>query len=208
MPIGVLGGTFDPVHCGHLRIAIEARETLGLAHVRLVPLNAPGHREPPFASVADRIAMLEAVAGDGLRLDRREIERGGTSYTVDTLESMRAEWPKRPLCLLMGLDSYLTLPAWHRADALLSLAHLVVAARPGVSDRALEGLDELTGNAQSDDVADLKASPAGRIFFLDVPPLPIASSDIRARRRAGHDVRFLVPDAVHAVIVERDLYRE
>ena len=118
MPIGVLGGTFDPVHCGHLRIAIEARETLGLEHVRLVPLNAPGHREPPFASVADRIAMLEAVAGDGLRLDRREIERGGTSYTVDTLESMRAEWPKRPLCLLMGLDSYLTLPAWHRADAL------------------------------------------------------------------------------------------
>lgn len=204
--MGILGGTFDPVHCGHLRIAIEAREALGLDHVRLVPLNVPGHRDLPSASAADRLDMLAAVAGDGLVVDGREIERGGTTYTVDTLESMRAEWPGRPLCLLLGLDSYLTLPDWHRPQALLGLAHLVVASRPGVARRPVPGLDELTGNAHAEDVAELTASPSGRVFFLDLPLLPISSSDLRARRRAGRDVRFLVPGAVHRILDERGLY--
>lgn len=206
-PIGLLGGTFDPVHNAHLRVALEAFEALDLAEVRLLPLNQPGHRAPPLASAADRVAMLEASTRAPLVVDTSEIERGGTSYTVDTLETLRGRFPQRSLCLLLGLDSFLTLPSWHRPQALLELAHLVVAARPDVSVPAPGGLDELIGNSQADDVIELHQRPSGRVYFLHIPLLPIASSDLRARLRNGHSIRHLVPDAVDDYIVRRGLYR-
>jgi nicotinate-nucleotide adenylyltransferase len=206
-PIGLLGGTFDPVHNGHLRVAIEAQEALGLAEVRLLPLNSPGHRPPPQADARARRAMLHAAARPPLVIDCCELERGGTSYTVETLEHLRARFPHRSLCLIVGLDSYNTLPTWHRCDELLGLAHVVVAARPDVTHPPLPGLDELVGNAQSERVSDLHQNVAGSVHFLDIPLLPIASSDLRARRRAGRSVRHLVPDAVADLIEQHGLYR-
>lgn len=205
-PIGLLGGTFDPIHCGHLRICVEALEALDLDHVRLMPLNVPGHRDPPLASVEARCAMLAVAAYPPLEVDLSEIERGGVSYTVDTLEHLRDRFPTRPLCMILGLDSYRTLPAWHRPAAILDLAHIVVAARPDVNAPALPGLDEIVGNAQSDDVGDIHNAVAGRVFFLDLPPMPIASSDLRRRRRSGRSIRYLVPDKVDDFIRERHLY--
>ncbi|MEQ8230897.1 MAG: nicotinate-nucleotide adenylyltransferase [Gammaproteobacteria bacterium] len=206
-PIGLLGGTFDPVHNGHLRVAIEACEALQLAEVRLLPLNTPGHRPPPVADTATRTAMLRAAARPPLVVDCCELERGGTSYTVDTLEHLRARFPHRALCLIIGLDSYNTLPTWHRCEELLTLAHVVVAARPDVAHPPLPGLDELIGNAQSERVSDLHDNVAGTVHFLDIPLLPIASSDLRARRRAGRSVRHLVPDAVADIVERQGLYR-
>jgi len=206
-PIGLLGGTFDPVHNGHLRVALEAYELLDLAEVRLLPLNAPGHRPPPVADAALRAEMLRAAARAPLVVDCCELERGGTSYTVETLEHLRERFPRRPLCLIIGLDSYNTLPTWHRCEALLTLAHVVVAARPDVAHPPLSGLDELVANAQSERVSDLHDNVAGTVHFLDIPLLPIASSDLRARCRSGRSVRHLVPEAVDALIARRRLYR-
>lgn len=175
--------------------------------MRLLPLNQPNHREPASASAEARCALLEAALAPPLVLDRLEIERGGLSYTIDTLLTLRTRFPRQPLCLLMGFDSYLTLPAWHRADELLEHAHVVVAARPQVAERGLPGLDELIRNAQSERVEDLHESTAGRVYFLDIPRLPIASSDLRARLRAGRSVRYLVPERVDDLIRARGLYR-
>ena len=206
-PIGLLGGTFDPVHNGHLRLAIEAFEALDLDHVRLLPLHQPAHRAGPQAPAAMRVAMLRAALAPPLVLDQREIERGGISYTVDTLVDIRSEWPQRPLCLLMGHDAYQSLPGWHRAGELLELAHIVVVARPAPGAPTVAGLDELIGNAHADRVDDLRSSNAGRVYFLDIPLLPIAASELRARCAAGRNISHLVPPAVHEIINRQQLYR-
>jgi nicotinate-nucleotide adenylyltransferase len=205
--IGLLGGTFDPIHNGHLRVAIEAQETLKLDHVRLLPLNVPGHRAPAQASVEDRCAMLRASVAPPLIVDDTEIERGGVSYTVDTLEHLRSKFARRPLCLIVGLDAYLTLPSWHRPQDILRLAHIIVAARPDVATTSSDALDELIGNAQSADVTEFIDQLAGRVFFLDLPLLPIASSDLRRRCLAGLNIRHLVPDQTADYISEHQLYQ-
>ncbi len=204
-PIGLLGGTFDPVHIGHLRAALEAHQVLRLEQVRLLPLNLPGHRSPPIASAEARLAMVQAVATWPLVADNCELLRGGVTYTVDTLRELRERWPDRSLCLLLGRDAFHSLPAWHCPEQILKLAHVVVAARPGV-ELATAGLDELIANAQSEDVEDLHRKPAGHVYFLDIPLLPIASSELRARLAAGQDIRHLVPDAVYDIITQRGLY--
>ena len=206
-PIGLLGGTFDPVHNGHLRLAIEACEGLDLDHVRLIPLHQPGHREGPIAPVDLRLAMLLACAQPPLVVDTCELDRGGVSYTVDTLHALRREWPARSLCLLVGRDAYQSLPRWQRAPELLELAHIVVAARPEIAADPDPALDELIANAHAGSVNELHDYRAGRVFFLDLPLLPIASSDLRARRQAGRDIRHLVPDSVNDIITEHRLYR-
>lgn len=205
-PIGILGGTFDPVHNGHLRLAIEACEALRLDHVRLIPLNEPYHRAAPVAAPAMRARLLQAAVRAPLTLDTCEIERGGVSYTIDTLLTLRARWPERALCLIIGRDAYHGLPRWHRADELLSLTHIVVAARPDVGTSHDPALDELVANAQAARVDELHDMRAGRVFFLDIPLLPIASSELRARRAAGRVIRHLVPESVDDLITEHSLY--
>ena len=206
LPIGILGGTFDPVHNGHLRAAIEAFEALRLEHIRLVPLNQPGHRGAPCASAADRLAMLKTVETPPLVVDACEIERGGTSYTVDTLLALRTRWPSCPLILILGQDAFASLPGWHQADEVLSLAHIVVATRPQSQSATPASLDKLIADARTPSIDDLHQQHAGRIFMLDIPLLPISSSDLRARCTAGRDIRHLVPDGVHDIIIKRGLY--
>jgi len=207
-PIGILGGTFDPVHNGHLRLALEVFEALDLDHVRLTPLYSPGHRGTPMATPELRLEMLRAVEKPPIEVDICEIVRRGTSYTVDTLSELNANWPGRTFCLVMGIDSFQSLPKWHRANELLSMAHIVVASRPGSQKQECSELDELIGNAQASHIQDLHDTSAGRVLFLDIPMLPIASSDLRARCASGRKIRHLVPDAVCQIVESKGLYRE
>ncbi|PKM45740.1 MAG: nicotinic acid mononucleotide adenylyltransferase [Gammaproteobacteria bacterium HGW-Gammaproteobacteria-1] len=208
-PIGILGGTFDPVHFGHLRPALELLETLGLAEVRLIPCGQPPHRSPPRAAAAARLAMLElALAGQpGLRVDTRELERPGPSYMVDTLASLRAELGPTPLCLLLGTDALLGLPGWHRWQELVQLAHLVVMHRPGWELSAAPApLAQLLAAQRVQDPAALTAQPAGAILFQPVTQLEISATAIRAMIAAGHSPRYLLPEAVWEWIRANELY--
>ena len=137
--IGIFGGTFDPIHYGHLRPAQEAMQKLALAELRFVPAAQPPHRPPPLASAAQRLAMIELAIRDlpGFRADDRELQRGGLSYTVLTLESLRAELGNTPLCLLVGADQFRNFETWHRWQEIPDLVHLVVLNRPGTAAGAL-----------------------------------------------------------------------
>lgn len=213
--LGILGGTFDPIHCGHLELARELHEALPLSAVRFVPAGVPPHRSAPVASSADRLAMVElAAAGNpGLEVDPREIRRGGPSYTVVTLEELRKEDRARPLALIVGADAFLGLPAWHRWRELFDLAHLVVVARPGVLldlARAPDLLPEWEGR-RTHDARSLLATPAGSIVVQPITAHDISATVIRhelARGKAGLDaVRALLPSSVLAYIERNQLYR-
>src|SRR5690606_32888062 len=130
---GIFGGTFDPIHYGHLRTALELKHVLDLAVVHFVPCANPPHRATPMTDGALRMRLVQAAIADepGFVADDRELERAGLSYTVDTLFSLRAEFKARPICLLLGMDAFVSLPQWHRWNELLDLAHIVVAHRPG-----------------------------------------------------------------------------
>lgn len=210
-PIGLFGGTFDPVHYGHLRPALEMREALALAEVRFIPAGVPPHRDPPAASAAQRTAMLElALQGQpGLCVDRRELERPGPSYMVDTLTSLRAELGDTPLCLLLGSDAYLGLASWHRWQELIELAHLVVMHRPGWSPtQAGAGAPaRLLAQRGTDDATALTRHPAGAVLLRAVTQLDISATAVRALIGAGHDPRYLLPDAVRDYIRAQGLYQ-
>ena len=204
--IGVFGGTFDPVHCGHLRIALDACELLGFDHVRLIPLAQAVHREQPQTPATLRLAMLEAATAGQLRLrvDDRELRREGPSYTVDTLRSLHADIPDRSLCLLLGEDAFAGFPAWRAPAEILELANIAVLQRPGHTlpeDPAVQRLLDEHG------VRQLQAPHSGQIVICPVTQLEIAASDIRARVAAGRSIDFLVPPAVAALIAKQRLYR-
>ena len=208
-PIGILGGTFDPVHHGHLRLALEALASLDLAEVRLIPAADPPHRETPGAGVLHRRAMLElAIAGvHGLRLDARELERRGKSYTVDTADSLRRELPGQPLCLLMGLDAFQSIHTWHRWRQLLELVHVVIVERPGcAAEISHPELAEIYQARHTSDTASLHQHPAGRIHRVAWPMLDISSSRIRELLAAGRDIRYLAPECVIHYIQQNQLY--
>lgn len=196
-PLAILGGTFDPVHIGHLCVAWEASELLD-AEVRLVPASVPPHRPPPVASVAQRVAMLRvALAGqDRLGLDLRELERAGPSYTVDTLAELRAEHGARPLVLLMGADAFAGLTSWHRWPELFDLAHVGVLSRPGDPPAWPEALHSAVNGRRVETVDALHARPAGCVMWLDVTPLAISATRIRDLLADGRLPRYLLPDGL------------
>jgi nicotinate-nucleotide adenylyltransferase len=213
--LGILGGTFDPIHNGHLELARELVAALPLSAVRFVPAGDPPHRPAPVASAADRLAMAKlAIAGHaGLEVDDREIVRAGPSYTVLTLEELRAEAPMRPLALIVGTDAFLGLPAWHRWRELFELAHVIVVARPGTAldlTRAPSLLADWD-RRRTDDVGALAASAAGAIVVQPVTPHDISATSIRSALAPGgagiDSVRRLLPPAVLAYIERNQLYR-
>ena len=206
--IGIFGGTFDPIHLGHLRTAHELMTGLDLAEVRFVPSRLPPHRPPTVAPEALRLRMLEAALEGlpGFRVDGRELLRPGPSFMVDTLASLRAELGMRPLCLLLGLDAFLGVPTWDRWRELPELAHIVVARRPGFPGQIDGEAGELLRARTSTDRRELARSPAGRVLIQDVTQLEISSSAIRSLVAAGGDARFLVPDAVRDLMVKTHIY--
>ena len=200
--IGILGGTFDPVHCGHLRLALEIREHLSLDGVRLLPAPNPRLRDAPRATVSQRLELL-AAAADGepnLQVDARELERDGPTYTVETLESFRREFSDEVLVFIVGMDSFQHLERWHRWQELLDLAHLVVAHRPGGLLPEPGPIADLLERHRCDDVSALKSEPAGRIMICEPPLLDISATRIRALVAGGRSIRFLVPDKVIELI--------
>lgn len=210
-PIGLLGGTFDPVHYGHLRLAEEARQALGLAEVRWLPAGQPPHRVPPCVAAAHRLEMVRRAVADNpaFEVDEAEARTAGPSYTVTTLERLRAEMPARPLVLLMGADAFLGLPAWHRWRELLELAHLGVATRPGFAlspDEWPAELAQACAGRIAVEAAALCAAPAGRIAGFAMTPLAISASALRAQLAAGASVRYLLPDPVREYIRLHRLY--
>ena len=207
-PIGIFGGTFDPIHYGHLRTAFELLEALSLDEVRFMPAGDPPHRDPPQADATLRAAMVHAaVAGQtGFVVDDRELNREGPSYSVDTLASLRAEFADRPLCLIIGMDAFLGLPKWYHWREILDLAHIIVAHRPGwrVPDSGpLQQLVSEQGTARSQ---DLHRALNGRVYVHAVTQLEISSTDLRALIRAGHDPKYLMPDKVRELIRTRRCY--
>ena len=204
------GGTFDPVHAGHLAVARAARDALG-ADVALVPAADPPHRAPPGASAAQRAHMLElAIAGEpGLSVDRREMHRAGPSWTVDTLRELRQEiGPSPPVAWLVGADSFRSLPSWHRWQSLFDLAHLVIAVRPG---HALEALPPELAQACSgrwtDQAAELSHRPAGSLLRLDMPLHPASATELRRRLMAGEPHGDWLAAPVADYIRREGLYR-
>ena len=215
-PIGILGGTFDPIHYGHLRLAQEALEQCNLAAVRFIPGGTPPHRSAPHASAQQRLDMTRlALQGNpAFMLDEREIYRTDPCYTVDTLTALRAELgAQQPLCLLMGSDAFLLLHTWHEWKRLFGLAHIVVMQRPGrnVGTQMAEANTELRyryhGHLQGSTAA-LHAAPAGAILVLDMPALEISATDIRERCAEGKSIRYLLPDAVADYIQSHHLYTQ
>jgi nicotinate-nucleotide adenylyltransferase len=206
--IGILGGTFDPIHCGHLRLAVEMAEQLRLASVRLIPARQPPHREPPQAAASLRLRMLRAALGEQpqLVIDERELQREGPSYTVDTLHSFRRSFPDAPLCLLLGMDAFCSLDTWHRWAQVCELAHLGVGHRPGAPPPTAGPVAQLLAKHRVDDPTRLVESPAGCIVLREIPALDISASDIRARIAQGRSVRYLVPDGVWEMIHNESVY--
>lgn len=205
--IGFLGGTFDPVHCGHLRLAIEIREAADLAEVRLLPARIPNLRDAPGASAEARLAMLGiAVAGTGLTVDPRELAGTGVTYTVETLAALRAELGARPLAFIVGQDAFNGLPRWHRWRELLDFAHLVVATRPGYAAPDAPELADLLAARAATTCEALVTRPAGRILLQPIPLLPISATDLRARVRAGRNITGLTPAGVADYITRHQLY--
>lgn len=208
--IGIYGGTFDPVHYGHLRTALEVKEALNLSEVRFVPARLPPHRAPPVASPEARREMLElALAGApmGFALDLRELERPGPSYMVDTLVSLRRELGAVPVCLLLGMDAFLGLPAWHRWQEIFQLAHLVVMARPGFKPEFSPVLTRELDRRRVENCARLRETISGAIYFQPVTLLGISSTFIRSALADGRSPKYLLPDRVLALICQRGYYQ-
>jgi nicotinate-nucleotide adenylyltransferase len=198
-PLAILGGTFDPVHNAHLRVAWEASEQLD-AEVRLVPANVPPHRDPPVASARERAAILRAAlrGQERLVLDERELRRDGPSWTIDTLIELRGEiGAERPLVLLAGADAFLGLPSWHRWGEIFDYAHVGVLTRPGHEIATLPTeLRIKVASRRTSDRNALLASPCGRVLPMPVTPLEISATEVRAVIAAGGEPRYLMPDAV------------
>jgi nicotinate-nucleotide adenylyltransferase len=207
-PVGIFGGTFDPIHCGHLRTAFELWQELRLAEVRLLPAGTPPHRDQLYASAAMRLKMVRAAVADqpSFVVDDREVRRTGVSYSVDTLTELRQEYPGRSLCLLLGMDAFLGLPHWHRWRELLTLAHIVVAHRPGWHAPTSGPLGQVMVEHGTGSIRDLHEEPCGRVYVHGGTQLEISSTELRALLVAGRDPRYLVPEEVRQIIFETRCY--
>lgn len=208
--IGVFGGTFDPIHNGHLRVALEIQQILQLSQVRFIPCKQPVHKEHgPYATDQQRLAMVQlAIAQEPAFIaDDREITRHTPSYMVDTLASLKKDYPKATLCLLLGLDSFLSLPSWHHWQSLLSYSHLIVMTRPGCLSNMGSALQQVFEQHQLDDMDGLQHNSAGSIYVQDVTSLEISATAIRSQLKAGLNPRYLLPDDVLSYIHQHQIYQ-
>lgn len=212
-PVGVFGGTFDPVHYGHLRLAEEMLELANLRQIRFIPAGVPPHRKVPQVSAQHRSAMVQLAIADqpAFVLDEREVNRTTPCYTVDTLRELRADLGlNQPLCLLMGGDAFLQLHTWHEWERLFDLAHIVIGCRPGftIDERIHSATAELQQHYQQRlcTADDLSLQPSGGIAELAIPKLEISATDIRQRVTKNRTIRYLLPNAVAHYIHQHHLY--
>lgn len=207
--IGILGGTFNPIHYGHLRIAQETAEAFALTQVKFIPAAKPPLKTEPNVSAKQRAEMVQlAIASNPLfGLDTRELDRNGPSYTIDTLESLRAEHPQGALCLIIGTDAFAHFDQWHRWQHILDYCHLIVATRPPLLDLDLsEPLRTLLQTHQTHDTTQLSQQTHGLIAMLTVTALDISSSQIRNLVRSHQNPAYLCPETVISYIQAHQLY--
>jgi nicotinate-nucleotide adenylyltransferase len=213
-PIGVLGGTFDPIHYGHLRLAEELGERLRLEEVRIIPSGTPPHRSAPAVTAEHRLAMTQLAAASNARLkvDAREVRRAGPGYTFDTLKDLRAEAGEtRPLTLLLGADAFLEFATWHRWREIFGLAHVAVAHRPGFpveqwAARMPQPLAREYAARLMQQPLAIHLSAAGGVAVVPFTALDISATAIRDMLQAGASPRYLLPDAVLYYIRLHKLY--
>lgn len=207
--IGILGGTFDPIHFGHLRTALDVMQAVGLDQVRFIPLHRAVHRDQPETPAELRLRLVRAAieGQSGFVADDRELRREGDSYTVDTLTSLREEFPHQPLCLLLGMDAFNGFADWREPAEILRLAHLIVMHRPGLAGPSDARAKAILEAHRCEDSAALSLRNAGLIHLQTVTQLEISATRIRSLIAAGQSPRYLLPEAVLRLIGESRLYR-
>jgi nicotinate-nucleotide adenylyltransferase len=209
--IGLLGGTFDPIHFGHLRMAQELAESLSLGEVRFISSANPPHKPPPLVSAEHRAAMVQLAITDNPRFkfDDRELHRTGESYTIDTLLSLRSELGENAsLVLFMGSDAFTKFNTWHRWDEIIQLCHIALVQRPltSIKEPLPKVLDTFLHNHYTENADDLHESSAGYVTMQAITPLDISSTAIRDSLQNKHSARYLMPDNVLDYIENNTLY--
>ena len=219
--IGIFGGTFDPVHYGHITPALDVMRALSLDELRFIPCSIPAHRDVPFATAEQRLEMLRAAikGQDNCIVDERELNRKGVSYMVDTLQSLRDEFKNKTLCLIIGMDAFLGLNRWSRWMSIFNYAHCIVTYRPGcelnietlpadlkalVKQRSI-GLDNVENDKDLLEQTDFNKT-GGALVFMPVTQLDISATDIRQRIKQNHSIDTLVPAEVNRLIQQQQLY--
>ncbi|HLB43098.1 MAG TPA: nicotinate-nucleotide adenylyltransferase [Gammaproteobacteria bacterium] len=206
--IGILGGTFDPIHFGHLRLALELYETLDLAKIHIIPCYQPVHRKLPVASPEQRLAMVEcAVTGEpALYADPREMKHHCPSYMIDTILQFRQEMPRTPLCLLLGIDTFLGFTSWHRWQEILDHVHLVIAHRPLYQLPSTGIIADLIKERLRSEATSIHDHLSGGIIIRPITSLEISATDIRKQIAMGRNPRYLLPDSVYNYIKQHGTY--
>ena len=209
-PIGIFGGTFDPIHFGHLRTALVILETLNLQEIRFIPCHIPVLKSQTQATVSHRLAMLKLAIQHqpGFIIDERELHRNSPSYTFETLTSIRNEVGKQPLCLIIGSDAFNELDRWHRWQELITLAHLIVVTRKTILRKLPDNVAHILKTHETQDITLLHQTSAGHIFRMALPLLEISATDIRHQISAGLNSRFLLPENVLRYIQKEKIYIE
>lgn len=206
----MLGGTFDPVHNGHLRMAVELHERLDGASIRLMPCHRPPHRDQPGAEGDLRLAMLQdAVAEEsGLTVDARELEQDRVSYTAETLQQLRAELgPETPLAMVVGTDAFNAFDQWRDWMQLPDLAHIIVVNRPGFPLAPSAPVAAMLNERRTREPSELQGAASGHVLPMELPLLEIAATEVRQRVAQGRSIRYLVPEPVWRTIRDQALYR-
>jgi nicotinate-nucleotide adenylyltransferase len=206
--IGLLGGTFDPIHFGHLRLALELQETLDLSRIHILPTRQPMYRKQPVATPEQRLAMVEcAITSEPVLVnDDREIKRLGPTYTIDTLLEMRNEFGETPLCLLVGIDAFLGFTSWYRWAEILENAHLIVAHRPHFHLPKTGMIADLLAKRLQKEIHFIHEHRAGGIILKPITALEISATDIRKQIAMGRNPRYLLPDSVYDYIKQHQIY--
>ena len=210
--IGLLGGTFNPIHFGHLRLAQELAQALNFSEVRFIPSANPPHKHQPSVSAQHRADMVKVAIADNplFKLDTRELDRNGASYTIDTLISLREELGSNvSLCLIMGSDAFAKLDSWHRWQELLNYCHIILVQRPSnlVKTKLSELLTEILHDNYTENIDDLSNKSAGYIHMQAITAQDISATNIRKRLAIGKSVKYLAPDNVLAYIQQQHLYK-
>lgn len=208
-PIGILGGTFDPIHLGHIKIAEAAKQKCGLQKIIFIPCNIPAHRYKPCATAAQRLKMTQLAIKDhpNFIADDREIKRTGTSFMLDTLKSLKQDYPDNPLVLILGLDAFAGLDTWHQWEKLIDYAHLVIVNRAGVKIELPVPIKTLLQTTEVFDTKALQTKQNGLIYQLHIKPILISATKIRQQLQAQETPIDTLPENVYNYIRKKEIYQ-
>ncbi|MEL0635915.1 nicotinate-nucleotide adenylyltransferase [Marinomonas sp. TI.3.20] len=209
--VAIMGGTFDPIHNGHLRVAVEILDRFNFKTMKLIPCFQPVHKGLPSVTAQQRLEMAKMAISSDVRLavDSREILRAGPSYSIDTLRDIRAEiGPDVPLIMVLGMDSFLSLPTWSEWRKLIEYAHILVVSRPGWEPELISELSAFCENYRAASSHELQCAPSGSVWLEMLPSLEISSSMIRILCNKQESIAYLLPEPVQTYIIENKLYQD